>query len=540
LKINRIKVPSNVKEEESKSPLCDTDLKKNNSQDLNTVEKETDCLNLKTEVENKNNQNLNKEELLKNVEEEIHDDQSAHSIINENSMENHNNIEKINSEINTDNNRIDNLEEKKIDEEKLKLGENHKIKNIKNNRKEKLCKSEEKKKKINKKKISFNILNTCENFDYDLKKIGLEEEADEDYYVLNTDINLISKPESFDFFNFYSKNNFNGTLNSFYKSNSNEDTSNFFNSSLMRKSVSSLKHSRSSSTSSLFETKNTYTPNNPNIIYISDLFSKVHLFGIYDIPMYFHSDFIKYLKLKIPKNIFTLNELKEYLINEITKEAKLLNDEKFERIKIEKNKFLSFFNSNNLRENFKNEKQSNWVFSETLESSQTLSEINKKELDEHLNGGHSEDFIHSYSKIIYESANFKQQADLYINYIKKIDKDNICQIILHIYSMKGFINERVDFMLKEKFTNKSNLIGFLVILIAIMKCDGINNLFGFFYPKNLVFQDPNSKKKFIRLFKELDIKTFNFKPILDKLDNEKNNFYEKISKYIFLFKIDQA
>jgi hypothetical protein len=151
-----------------------------------------------------------------------------------------------------------------------------------------------------------------------------------------SEIKLFNEKESYDFLNIYNQEEIfcsvNNTKN-FFKSNSNEDimNSSLFSSLERKKTASTNRFYNSFSNPNISQTqKNSMRLNNPNIIYLSDLFSKVHLFGIYDMPLHFHSDFIKFLKLKIPKNIFTLNELKEYLINEITREAKTLMNLRFE------------------------------------------------------------------------------------------------------------------------------------------------------------------------------------------------------------------
>jgi hypothetical protein len=155
-----------------------------------------------------------------------------------------------------------------------------------------------------------------------------------------------------------------------------------------------------------------------------------------------------------------------------------------------------------------------------------------KEFNSNLNSNSKDLLIKFYEEIMQDFASYKDQADIYINFIKQIDKDNICQIILHVYTIKGFINQRIRFMLCEKFTDKSYLIGFLVILMGVMKCDGINNFFSFFYLKNLVFEESSYKKKFIRLYKEFDCNFPTLVKFYGKLDKEKSEFFEKMSIYL--------
>jgi len=383
---------------------------------------------------------------------------------------------------------------------------------------------------------------------------------------------------------------FNNNQKSFYKSNSNQETNfSLLNSSFERKSDSSgaNRFSRTYSASNIDNTQQQRTSyqlsSNPNIIFISDLFSKVHLFGLYDMPLYFHSDFIKYLKLKIPKNIFTLNELKEYLITEIGKEAKSLGNLLYEKKHSEKpifssvaamanqssqeklyiynnrnssncnvdSDFLIYNKPNNNSCLLKVDAKENGVYFteqpkldsnfESINFNYELEKVLKEEKHikellklNNLNlNNETKYFLYDYiEKSIEDFVSYRDQADMYTKFIKQIDKDNICHIILHLYTFKGFISKSVKIMLKEKFTDKSNLIGFLVILIGVMKCDGINNFFGYFYPRNLVYEEPVNKKRFIRLYKEMECKLPNLVELLGKLDKEKSSLFNRISTFL--------
>ena len=65
---------------------------------------------------------------------------------------------------------------------------------------------------------------------------------------------------------------------------------------------------------------------NTNILYLSEVFCRIYLFGIFDIPLFLNPEYIKFVKLRIPRNIYTLNELKEYLIIELEREFKSLQN----------------------------------------------------------------------------------------------------------------------------------------------------------------------------------------------------------------------
>lgn len=416
------------------------------------------------------------------------------------------------------------------------------------------------------------------------------EESFEEYFTLHSEIKLFSEKESYDFFSVYKSIESSDSISSvscnkaknFYKSNSNQETnfnllnnsssidnSNGFSERKMNE-TSASKFSRSYSHSKMSTQKNPcISPqSNSNIIYISDLFSKVHLFGLFDMPLFFHPDFIKYLKLRIPKNIFTLNELKEYLITEITKEAKALVNSRYEKKQSEKPAFGS---SSNERQKVKQNANGKEIIGDFLNKNETVylistenatdnnnnvldshirpdeNPLNKKEKENNKIAFKEEDHkvkesfscnltcetkdyqFNFYENAIEEFASYRDQADIYTNFIKQIDKDNICQIILHVYTFKGFINKSVKFMLKEKLTDKSYLIGFLVILMGVMKCDGINNFFGYFYPRNLVFEEPGNKKRFIRLYKEIDCKLVTLVEFIEKLEVEKSKFFDRIS-----------
>jgi len=351
-----------------------------------------------------------------------------------------------------------------------------------------------------------------------------EDELQEEYYVLDSEIKLFHEKEIYDFFNLFSLENY--FNKNHIKSNSKENIINKLSNDFERKTHTNLRFSKSLTPSNNQNQKNSFIQSNPNIIYISDLFPKVHLFGLYDMPLYFNNDFIKLLKLKIPKNIFTLNELKEYLISELTKEAKRLSNEKSTRRNIEEDKFLE----NSKLRNIIYLKNGDYNSLSMDHQSENIAEQKAKEMQE-LNKDENVHFLVDYFERIFEDlTNHKEQSDIYINFLREIDKDNICQIISHIITIKGYVKKSINFILREKYTDTSHLLGFIIILIGVMKCDGINNFFNFFYPKGLVYEELNIKKKFLRLYKEINSTKYNLLDFQIKIENEKTAYYEMISK----------
>ena len=132
-----------------------------------------------------------------------------------------------------------------------------------------------------------------------------------------------------------------------------------------------------------------------------------------------------------------------------------------------------------------------------------------------------------------EFINYKDQADYYISLIKEIQKDTIGQVILYMYSLPGFIHTRITYILKERFSNKCHLNAYLIILLSVMKYDGINNCFSFFYSRNLVYEDFASKKKFIRIYKDVNFDSDVINEYRIKLENQKIHFYNRIRKKKF-------
>ena len=120
-----------------------------------------------------------------------------------------------------------------------------------------------------------------------------------------------------------------------------------------------------------------------------------------------------------------------------------------------------------------------------------------------------------------------------------MSKESLVPIFLHIYSLKGFINFRINWILNQKFTNKSNLNGFLVIFLGVMKFDGINKFFEFFFTKNLIFEDPDTKRKSIKLYKSIKVDDNAINELKEKIQNERDRYFLKISKNFFKNKDDR-
>ena len=166
------------------------------------------------------------------------------------------------------------------------------------------------------------------------KKIKIEPKFEEeikpkDDFILDEEIDLFSYED----FKFFSKKLDNNNSKILQKYNSTNNLS--LNNSFEKIEYEQLTFKRNRSTLDFLDFqyfKNTQE----NLLYLSDIFSKVTLFGLLDVPVFLNSDYIKFLKIKIPKNIYTVNELKEYLMSEIEKEGKLLNN-------LQGKNFLNFF-----------------------------------------------------------------------------------------------------------------------------------------------------------------------------------------------------
>lgn len=426
--------------------------------------------------------------------------------------------------------------EKKEENEKTDEQEKNDQKNEKKDKNEeyqknnKDDKNEKEKKKQNHKKDEKN------GKDEELKQSQqiIEEIVDEGYFILEEDIQIFSQSKN-DYNFFKTQTGIESqiiTRSNSIDSNDSLNISNLSSNRIYNNTVSiskpSIKGSQISESLEKSLVQNKKCNNNQSLIYASDFFSRIYLFGIYDMPLYMNTDFIKVLKLRLPRNIYTLNELKEYLTSEIEKEAKMmLNSNNYNN-----NSFSERASKNSANSSIKNysleTKDSSHIESTEDSRLKDLPRLNKSE--------NPLDLIAIYEKMMNEFVNYKQQAEIYLSYIKQVDKDNIVEIILHIFSMKGFLNTNINLILKEKSIMKTNLNAFFVLLLTVLKCDGINNFFNFFYSKNLVYQEENSKKKFLRIYKDINCSLHNLVELRNKIESQKNKNLFMISNDLFIIK----
>jgi hypothetical protein len=354
-----------------------------------------------------------------------------------------------------------------------------------------------------------NTIDEENNLKNGLEKVEIKGKAEkiipiENFYVNEDEINLHKE-----FFNLDSFSNFFTSKKRLNKSDTSSFFSSFNNSKFIGKKVfNTFRKSKSLDSS---DSKSKYSPAIPNLVFISDFFPKFQQFGLMDVPLFLDLDYIRLLKMTLPQHINTLNELKENFISEISREAKIL---------IEKNK--------------ENEEENNKYNENESKIDIKINIFCDKDKDSKYN----ENYMEDYEKIVNEFVSYKDQADIYIENVKKIDKDNIYKMICYIYSMNGFIKSAVNnIMCDFNFDLRTNLNSFILILLSVIKFDAVNNSLEFFSKNNILYEDDIFKKKFIRVYKELNCTEKSLIYYKEKIKKEKENFIDNLSKLKIKMKI---
>jgi hypothetical protein len=132
--------------------------------------------------------------------------------------------------------------------------------------------------------------------------------------------------------------------------------------------------------------------------------------------------------------------------------------------------------------------------------------------------------------------NYLMQANIYNDIIENhMDQDNFEMIIIYLFSLEGFIQERINFILISNSIGFSNLKLFFLLLQSAIRKDNINHTSGseFIKVNNLVKEDPQTNKKMLKLYKSANLSSDVIKNYLNLFTNNQNQIkMEEKSKKI--------
>lgn len=202
----------------------------------------------------------------------------------------------------------------------------------------------------------------------------------------------------------------------------------------------------------------------------------IRCLDIFNSTIYLLPEWISILKNNFKNSrINSFPHLKQLLTEEITLEANKLSGKDSMRNAIEEKKIneSSVYDlANNSNNNNKNNNN----------------DVNKSEIIS--------------PSVNYPLDNYLLQAEIYNDIIENhMNQDNFEMIIIYLFNLEGFIQERINFILMSNAIEFSNLKLYFLLLQSAIKKDNQNQTVDFLKNNNLIKEDSQSGRKMLKLYK---------------------------------------